>query len=44
VHVNVECPDDRYPKFKIYISELMLVRYKYVPVAYITMHCRIYFN
>ena len=24
VHVNTECPDDRYPKFNIYISEMTL--------------------
>jgi len=23
-YVNTECPDDRYPKLKIYISELIL--------------------
>ena len=26
-HVNIECPDDRYPKLKIYISEPILDRY-----------------
>jgi hypothetical protein len=29
--------DDRYPKLKIYISELILDSYKYMPVAYVTM-------
>ena len=23
-HVNIQCPDERYPKLKIYISELIL--------------------
>jgi hypothetical protein len=31
-------PDDRYPKLKIYISEVILDRYEYIPVAYVTMH------
>jgi hypothetical protein len=26
-HVNVECPDDRYPKLKICISEMISDRY-----------------
>jgi hypothetical protein len=37
-HVNIECLDDRHPKFKIYISELILDRYQYIPLAYVTMH------
>jgi len=37
-HVNIECLDDRYPKLKIYISEMILDSYKYIPVAYATMH------
>jgi hypothetical protein len=28
--VNIECPDDRYPKLKIYISELILNNYEYI--------------
>jgi hypothetical protein len=36
--VNVEYPDDRHPKFKIRISELILDSYQYIPVAYVTMH------
>jgi len=40
-HVNLECPDDRYPKLKIYLSELNLHSYECIPVAYITMHCMI---
>jgi hypothetical protein len=38
---NTDSPDDRYPKLKIYISELILDSYEYIPVAYITTHCRI---
>jgi len=37
-HVNIECPDDRYQKVKIYISEMTLDRYDYIPVAYVIMH------
>ena len=37
--VNIECPDDMYPKLKIYISELILDCYKYMLIAYVTMHC-----
>jgi hypothetical protein len=40
-HVNIVCPDDRYPKLKIYISELILDSYKYITIAYVTMHCMI---
>jgi len=40
-HVNLKCPDDRYPKLKIYISELILCSYKCIPVAYVTVHCMI---
>jgi hypothetical protein len=32
-HVNMEYPDDRYPKLQIYVSELILDRYEYIPVA-----------
>jgi hypothetical protein len=32
---------NRYPKLKIYISELILDSYKYIPVEYITMQCSI---
>ena len=38
-HVNVACPDDRYPKLKMYISELILDSYEYTPAPYVTMHC-----
>jgi hypothetical protein len=37
--VNIECPDDRCPKLKINISELISDRYGYIPTAYVTMHC-----
>jgi len=39
--VNIECTDDRNPKLQIYISELALDSYEYIPVAYVTMHCMI---
>jgi hypothetical protein len=39
--INIERPDGRYPKLKIYISELILDSYKYIPVAYVRMHCMI---
>jgi hypothetical protein len=41
VQVNIEWPDDREPKLKFYIPHLILDRYKYIPVAYVTMHCTI---
>jgi hypothetical protein len=37
-HVNTECLDDRYPKLKMYISEMNLGSYKWIPTAYTTMH------
>jgi hypothetical protein len=40
-HINTVCPDDRYPKLKINVSELILDSCKYIPVAYITMNCMI---
>jgi len=40
-HVNVDCPDDRKSKLKIYTSELILCRYEFISVAYVTMHCMI---
>jgi len=39
--VNIACPDDWYPKLKIYIPELILDSYKYIQVAYVTRHCMI---
>ena len=35
------CPDVKYPKLKIYVSELIVGRYQYVPVAHVTMQCMI---
>jgi hypothetical protein len=40
-HVNIEHPNDRYPKLKMYISEIILDIYEYIPVAYVRMHCMI---
>jgi len=40
-HVNIECPDDSYPKLKDYISELNLDSNKSIPAAYVTMNCTI---
>jgi hypothetical protein len=40
-HVNTVCPDDRYPKLKPYISQLISDSYEYIPVAYTKMHCMI---
>jgi hypothetical protein len=40
-HVNVECPDDRYPKLKILVSELISDSYDYIAVTSVTMHCMI---
>jgi hypothetical protein len=31
-HINMECLDDRQPKLKIYISEIISDSYKYIPV------------
>jgi hypothetical protein len=33
------CPADWYPILKTGISELFLDSYKYIPIAYVTMHC-----
>jgi len=38
-HIRLECPDDRHPKLKIYISELILGKFKYIPKGYTTVHC-----
>jgi hypothetical protein len=35
----MEFPDDGYPELQIYISELTLDSYEYVPLAYVTKHC-----
>jgi hypothetical protein len=41
-HVNMKYPDDRYPKLKIFISEVILDSYEYIPAAYVTVHCMIW--
>jgi hypothetical protein len=40
-HVDMEFLDERYPKLKIYISEMILDSYEHIPVAYVKMHCAI---
>jgi len=40
-HANIEFTDDRYSKLQIYVSELILDSYEYIPVVYVTMHCMI---
>jgi hypothetical protein len=37
--VNIDCPDDTYPKPKIFISERLVGSWEYIPVAYVIMHC-----
>jgi len=39
--INIQCLDDRHPKLKIYISELILDTYEYIPASYVTMDCMI---
>jgi len=41
VHVNMECTDSMCPKLQIYISELILYSYEYIPASYVTMHCMV---
>jgi len=36
--VNIVCTDDKHPKLKIYISELILDSYECIPVAYVTTY------
>jgi len=33
---------DKYPKLKMYISEIILDNYEYTPVACVAMHCMIW--
>jgi hypothetical protein len=40
-HVDTEFLDDRYAKLKMYISEKILDRSKYIPVVCIAMHCMV---
>jgi hypothetical protein len=35
----MECPNDKYSKLKIYISELTLESCDYMPVEYVTILC-----
>jgi len=37
--INIVCPENKEPKFKIYISELILDSHEYIPVACVTIHC-----
>jgi len=37
-HVNIECPENKYPKLKIYISQLILDGYENLSVTYVKMH------
>lgn len=39
--VDTKCPDSRYPKLKICISEITSDTHKYISLTYITMHCMI---
>jgi hypothetical protein len=39
IHVNIDCQDDRHPKYKIYIAKLNLDSYEYTPVAYVKINC-----
>jgi hypothetical protein len=41
VHVNIEFLKDKYPKFKIYTSELTLNICEYKPPAHVTMQSMI---
>jgi hypothetical protein len=38
-HVNIDCPQGMNSKLTIYISELILDRYKHIPVAHLKIHC-----
>ena len=38
-HVNMGCSYDRYPKLKLYISELTLDSYEYIVAAQVTKDC-----
>jgi hypothetical protein len=35
------CPDDRHPRLKIYISEMILDSYDNVAVAQVTVQCKV---
>jgi hypothetical protein len=36
-HVNRDCPDERYLKLKIHISELISKSIEYLPVSHVTL-------
>jgi len=40
-HINIVCPDDRNGKLKYCNSEVILDSYKYISLAYATVHCMI---
>jgi hypothetical protein len=40
-HINKGCPDDRHPRLKFYISEMIFDRYDYIRVAQVTMQCTV---
>jgi len=42
-HINTECTDDKYPKLYICILKLILDSCQYIPLAYVTMHCMIWY-
>jgi hypothetical protein len=37
--VNMVCPDDRFPKLNIYISEMIPGSHEYTHLAYVTRRC-----
>jgi hypothetical protein len=41
VHVHIVCSNDRYSKFRIYISVVILNSHKHIPIAYVTIQCMI---
>jgi len=41
-NVKVVRSNDRYPKLKIYISELSFDSYEHIPGSYVTVYCKIW--
>jgi len=39
--LNIARPDGKYPKLKVYISELILYSHEFIPVTLVTMRCMI---
>jgi hypothetical protein len=37
--LHIVCSDDRYPKLKICISQLVLGSYESIPAKYVTVYC-----